>query len=71
MVLENLMADFFFFCMSVESGQSLVVRGLTPIIHISEGRVDELSEVSCLFSNVHQHRDCVIVTIVQVQKCFW
>ncbi len=56
---------------SVESGRSLVVGGLTPIIHISEGRVDELSEVSCLFGDVHQHRDGVVVTTVQVQKSFW
>jgi len=48
-----------------------VVGGLTPIIHISKGCVDELWETSGLFNNVQQHRDCVIVTIVQVQKCFW
>lgn len=52
----GLTADFLYEC--------LVVGGLTPIIHISEGRVDKLSEVSCLFGNVHQHRDGVVVTIV-------
>lgn len=62
-----LTADFYLY----ESGQFLVVGGLTPVIHISKGCVDELLEASCLFSNVQQHRDCVIVTIVQVQKCFW
>ena len=42
----------------------------TSVVHVSEGGVDELSQVTSLLCDVSQQRDGVVLTTVQVQQGF-
>ena len=45
-------------------------QGLTSVVDVPEGRVDELAHVARALSDVQKHRDCVIAAVAQIQQGF-
>lgn len=46
------------------------VSCLTPVVNVTEWRVDELAQVAHLLCDVHQQRDGIIAAAVQVEESF-
>lgn len=45
-------------------------QGLTSVVDVPEGRVDEFAHVARALSDVQKHRDCVVAAVAQIQQGF-